>query len=199
MGKIYKICKKIKIRNLVILLLLLTFNTYAWFIYVSKVSTELTVSVSSWNVEFSTSGGEASKELIIDVGQIYPGMEDFEEIIEVRNKGQTKAKLSYEIKSLKIMDEFYEVTEDSGLTSENIENKIDTEYPFKISVEMDDSGLAVRDGIGIFRIKVVWPYESGNDELDTLWGNKAYEFYEKNPDDVAIELKIELVAKQLQE
>ena len=199
MEKIYKICKKIKIRNLVILILLLTFNTYAWFIYVSKVSTELTVSVSSWNVEFTTSGGQASKDLIIDVGYIYPGMEDFEETIEVRNKGKTKAELSYEIKSLKIMDENYEVTEDSGLTSEELENKIDTEYPFKITVELDDSGLAVEDGIGTFKIKVVWPYESGNDELDTLWGNKAYEFYENNPDGKAIVLKIELTAQQLQE
>ena len=199
MGKIYKICKKIKIRNLVILLLLLTFNTYAWFIYVSRVSTELTVSVSSWNVEFSTSGGQATKDLIIDVGYIYPGMEDFEEIIEVRNKGKTKAELSYEIKSLQIMNENYQVTEDSGLTTEEIENKLNTEYPFKISVELDDSGLAVENGIGTFRIKVEWPYESGNDELDTLWGNKAYEFYKNNPDGKAIVLKIELIAKQLQE
>ena len=52
MQKLIKIMKKIKIKNILILILLLLFNTYAWFIYTTKVSTDLTAHVSAWNVDF---------------------------------------------------------------------------------------------------------------------------------------------------
>ena len=52
MNKFIKILKKIKIRNIIILIVLLMFNTYAWFIYATKVSMNLSVHVSSLNVEF---------------------------------------------------------------------------------------------------------------------------------------------------
>ena len=52
MSKFIKILKKIKIRNIIILIVLLMFNTYAWFIYTTKVSTDLTAHVSAWNVDF---------------------------------------------------------------------------------------------------------------------------------------------------
>lgn len=52
MNKIIKILKKIKLRNLIVLIILLAFNTYAWFIYTTRVSSELTAHVSSWDVEF---------------------------------------------------------------------------------------------------------------------------------------------------
>ena len=54
------------------------FNTYAWFIYATKVDTSLSVHVSSWNVEFVSLGGESIKDLVIEVERIYPGMETFE-------------------------------------------------------------------------------------------------------------------------
>ncbi len=196
MNKIYKTLKKIKLRNLIILLFLLIFNTYAWFIYASKVSVGLTASVSSWNVEFVSDAGETITNIDVDVERIYPGMETFEKKIEVHNRGETAATLSYEIKYLKIMDEIYEVNEDTGLTSDDIENKVEQEYPFKIIIEKEDAGLAVENGKGSFTIKIEWPYESGNDELDTFWGNKAYEYYELNPNEKSIEMKIELIATQ---
>lgn len=196
MEKFYKTLKKIKLRNLIILLLLFVFNTYAWFIYTSKVNVGITASVSSWDVEFNTLEGEVTTEMEINVERIYPGMETFEKIIEVYNRGETNAELSYKIKSLKIMDELYEVTEDAGLTSEDIENKIKQDYPFKIIIEKDESGLSVINGKGKFTIKVEWTYESGNDELDTKWGNKAYEFYSLNPGEKSIQMRIELIATQ---
>ena len=196
MDKIYKKLKKIKLRNLIILILLLAFNAYAWFIYASKVSVGLTASVSSWDVEFVSDTGEVITNIDVDVERIYPGMETFEKKVEVHNKGQTGATLSYEIRYLKIMDEVYEVTEDSGWTTEDIENKVEQEYPFKIIIEMEDNGLSVENGKGSFNIKIEWPYESGNDELDTIWGNKAYEYYSLHPGEKSIEMKIDLIATQ---
>lgn len=196
MNKLYKIMKKIKIRNLILLLFLLMFNTYAWFIYASKVSVGLTASVSSWNVEFVSDAGETVTNIDVVVEKIYPGMDTFEKKVVVHNRGETAVTLSYEIKYLKIMDEVYEVSETTGITSDTIKSKIEQEYPFKIIIEMDDTNLSVENGEGSFTIKIEWPYESGNDELDTTWGNKAYEFYNSYPDEKCIEMKIELVATQ---
>ena len=129
MDKIVKVLKKIKLRNLIILVILLVFNTYAWFIYATRVSLDLSAHISSWNVEFVSGSEEITTNIEIVLDRIYPGMENFERTIEVHNKGETPAILTYEIQSLKIMDEIFEVSEDTGLTSDELENKIETEYP----------------------------------------------------------------------
>ena len=196
MEKIVKILKKIKLRNILILLLLLAINTYAWFIYTTKVSASLTAHVSAWDVEFVAKEVGISSNLLIEVDRIYPGMETFERIVEVKNRGEVNVALSYDIESLKIMDEYYEVSETSGLTSQDIETKMTTDYPFKIKIQKDDSGLLAGTADGQFKITVEWPYESGDDELDTLWGNKAYQYYSLNPGAKCIELKLRLNATQ---
>jgi len=93
------------------------------------------------------------------------------------------------------MDDKYVVGENT--TDEELKNKIETEYPFKINITKDDSELSQGIGDGKFSISVEWPYESGDDEKDTLWGNKAYEYYKTNPDKKSIEIQLELVAKQI--
>ena len=196
MEKIIKVFKKVKIKNLIILIFLLIFNTYAWFIYATRVSADLSVHVSSWNVEFVTGEGDIITNIEILVDRIYPGMETFERTIEVHNKGETKAVLDYEIESLKIMDETYEVNEETGLTTQDIENRIKTEYPFKINIEKNDNQLEQGSKDGYFKITVDWPFDSGDDEKDTIWGNKAYEYYALNPGEKSIELKLQLIATQ---
>ena len=195
MNKLVNILKKIKIRNLIILIILLAFNAYAWFIYATRVSLDLSVHVSSWNVEFVSGEEEITTNMEIVVDRIYPGMEDFERIIEVHNKGETPAVLTYEIKSLQIMGETFEVSEESGLTSDDIQNMI-SEYPFKINIESGDNSVIQENEQGEYRITVTWPFESGDDELDTYWGNRAYEYYEENPDGEGIVLKLSLTATQ---
>ena len=194
MSKFIKILKKIKIRNIIILIVLLMFNTYAWFIYATKVSMNLSVHVSSWNVEFVSAEGESIKDMVIEVERIYPGMENFEKNIEVRNKGETKATLSYQIESIRVMEDTYQVTE--SFTSEDLERLIKETYPFKITIEKDDTEFAQGTGHGSFSIKVRWPFESGDDEKDTYWGNKAYEYYSLHPGEKCIELKAKLIATQ---
>lgn len=196
MEKIIKVFKKVKIKNLIILIFLLIFNTYAWFIYATRVSADLSVHVSSWNVEFVTGEGDIITNIEILVDRIYPGMETFERTIEVHNKGETKAVLDYEIESLKIMDETYEVNEETGLTTQDIENRIKTEYPFKINIEKNDNQLEQGSKDGYFKITVDWPFDSGDDEKDTMWGNKAYEYYSLHPGEKSIELKLQLIATQ---
>lgn len=194
MNKFIKILKKIKLRNIIILILLLMFNTYAWFIYATKVNLDLSVHVSSWNVEFVSADGESITDLVIEVERIYPGMDTFEKNIEVKNKGETAATLSYQIESLKVMDQTFQASD--TLTSEDIENQINEQYPFKVTITKDDTEFSQGTGTGSFNIKIEWPFESGNDELDTYWGNKAYEYYSLHPGEKCIELKLKLIATQ---
>ena len=195
MEKIVKIIKKVKIRNILILILLIIFNTYAWFIYATRVATDISVHIASWNVEFATGEDETTTNILVQVDRAYPGMENYLKEITVKNKGEMKAKLDYKIKSLKVMDDKYVVG--GNTTDEELKNKIETEYPFKINITKDDSELSQGIGDGKFSISVEWPYESGDDEKDTLWGNKAYEYYKTDPDKKSIEIQLELVAKQI--
>ena len=196
MDKIIKILKKIKIRNILILIILLAFNTYAWFIYTTKVSAQLTAHVSAWDVQFVAKDGGVTSNALIVVERICPGMETFEHIIEVKNRGEVNVQLGYDIQSLKIMDEYYEASDTSGLTSQDLETKMLSEYPFKIKIEKDDTNLITGTGDGQFKITVEWPFESGNVELDTYYGNKAYQYYSTNPGTNAIELSLTLKASQ---
>lgn len=195
MEKIVRILKKIQIKNIIILILLLIFNSYAWFVYATKASSSIDVHISSWNVEFSVGDEETVTNIIIAVERVYPGMETFEKNISVKNRGEIKAQLDYQITAIRIMDEEYRIGE--NITSEDLENKMKNDYPFKINVSKDDSQLITGTGDGIFSVNVEWPYESGDDEKDTLWGNKAYEYYSTNPDKKSIEIEAKLTAKQI--
>ena len=81
MHTFIKIIKKVKIKNMLILILLILFNAYAWFIYATRVSTDITAHVSSWNVEFVGDDGEITTNLLVSIGRIYPGMDRFEKTV----------------------------------------------------------------------------------------------------------------------
>ncbi len=121
-------------------------------------------------------------------------METYEQNITVYNKGESKATLDYEFESIEILGEKFEIGE--NFTSEDLENKIKNDYPFKINIVKDDSNLVGENGEGYFRITVEWPFESGNDSLDTYWGNKAYEYYSLNPGKESLHIEMMLIAVQ---
>lgn len=197
MEKIVRIIKKIQIKNILILIVLLIFNSYAWFVYATKASSSIDVHISSWNVEFSIGEDESVTNILIEVDRVYPGMETFEKSISVQNKGEIKAKLEYQIISLKVMGEEYKIGDD--MTSEELENKMKTEYPFKINVNKEENALINGTGAGKFNVTVEWPFESGNDEADTFWGNKAYEYYSTDSNHKSLEIEIRLTAKQIED
>ena len=199
MQKFIKILKKVKIRNMLILILLLIFNTYAWFIYATRVDTDITAHVSSWNVEFKVADQVVTTNLVVAIGRIYPGMDRFEKVVEVHKKGETKAVLNYEIQEFTVMGETFTVDEENGPTTQDIVDKMNTEYPFKIKIEKDDSLISEGTGDGTFTISLDWDFESGDDETDTTWGNKAYEFYSLHPGENSIEIKMTLKATQKEE
>ena len=190
------IIKKIKIRTIIFLIVLLAFNSYAWFLYATKVSTGLQAHVAAWDINFVIGDKAIEKTVIINVEKIYPGMEDFFQEIQVENKGETKAELKYEIESIKIFGETF--SRQSGMTSQQLEEKISNEYPINLDIQISNDSLDEGEGRSAFTINLSWPFESDNDELDTYWGEKAYEYYSKNANANSVELEINLIATQKQ-
>ena len=87
-----KLKKGLRIRTVLLLLVTLIVNTYAWFIYVSTVSASLAMHIKNWDVVFSD--GENEEDFVFTVERIYPGMDDAEQTISVTNNGETNACLS---------------------------------------------------------------------------------------------------------
>lgn len=192
-NAIIYLLKKIRIRHLIVLIILLAFNTYAWFIYSTKVSAGLSSHVSSWNVSFEVGETESNTNITIDVNKIYPGMQNFSKVITVHNRGEVAADLKYKVKSYTLLGSTYETSE--TITSEALENQLKTIYPFKFNVATSN-GNVQSDTDGTFTITVEWPFESGNDITDTYWGGTAYDYYASHPDDISLHIELELIAQQ---
>lgn len=190
----FKILKIINLKTMIILILLLLFNSYAWFIYSTKVRAGMTAHVKAWDIVFKVNENEVISNIAINVDNIYPGMQDFEQSITVSNQGDMLANLTYIVQSLKVLEEIYESGE--TYTSEDLIDKMSNDYPFKILVEMDDENLYQENGTGSFNVIVEWPFESGDDDLDTYWGEQAYSYHQANPTEPSIYIEVLLSAEQ---
>lgn len=192
--KILKIFKKIKIRTLLFLIALLAFNTYAWFVYVNNVAGSIKAHITSWDVEFKTGEEAITTNIRFDVDRVYPGMDTYTKIVKVHNKGEMSAIISYEVKSITILGVSYE--QDDNTTSSDLENMIMNDFPFHLNINIDSLQLSPGDGECQFEVSFDWPFESGNDEIDTYWGEKAYEYYSVNPNTTSIQIEIAISAIQ---
>lgn len=197
MNKFISAIKKIKIRTLLLLIVLLAFSSYAWFIFVDTVSTGLDAHIVSWDVKFELNDTEV-EEISIDAGRIYPGMDDYSEEIVITNNGEVDGVLSYQVQRMVILGEVYEVTND--VTYADLQDMLENDFPFSIVLEIDgeDTDIIPVGESSNVTISIVWPFEGGDDELDTQWGEDAYEYYQENgPDSIAVHLELLLRVEQL--
>ena len=207
MKKLKIVLKRVKIRHLIILTFMLMFNAFAWFIYATEVSNGVNAHVRSWKIMFRAGEQEISNYVEINIENIYPGMPTFVKELTAYNMSEVPATMSFEILEARILDEEITTTEgmiENGSTptgeemsSAELTEYLKTNYPFKIDVSISEVSLSPGTGEAIYKIEVSWPYESGNDELDTTWGQKAYTYHKNNPDDYSINLNIKLVAIQV--
>lgn len=189
--------KRIRLSTLIMLIITLISSSFAWFIYATKVSTGITANIEAWSIKFTAEDNNIEQEVEFDFTTIFPGMVTTTKDITVYNFGDKVANVNYRIVSAKILGVPYIV--DDVLTSAILENKLASDFPFKILLNLTEGLLNPSQGFTKFTVEVSWPYESGNDELDTYWGNKAYEFASNNPDASSIELTIVVSAVQQQE
>ena len=199
------ILKRIKITHLLVLIILLAANSYAWFIYVNNVSNRVDVHVRKWKVDFFD-GDEVVDYVNVEISNAYPGMTDYEKQVTAHNYSDLAATASYKILSANIMGDEYITQEgkaDAGLTptgtemtSAELETKLTTEYPFVFGFNLSNTRLVALTGETTYSISLEWPYESGDDEADTYWGVRAYDFKEDNPTEPCIKLQIKVFITQ---
>ena len=187
------ILKYISLKTLLILLVFLIFNGYAWFIYVTKVSTSITVHVNSWDIEFTANGNTSTTDLTLNVATIKPGMTNYVQTVDVTNNGETDATLSYSYKSVTIFGTLYDIS--TGYTPTQLKQMMETDNPFKVSVTYTNTNVTTTNN-GQYTITISWPFESGNDTLDTQWGEQAYDFLTANPGADCLIIVLELIASQ---
>ena len=56
--------RRIRLRTIFLLAITLASNSFAWFIYSTKVSNNITAKVRSWHVNFEVGAGEMAEEYI---------------------------------------------------------------------------------------------------------------------------------------
>lgn len=198
--------KKIKISHLVILAILLAGNSYAWFVYISTVSTQVNVHVRSWKIDINDGDDAVVNYVHVVVDDAYPGMTTYTHNIEANNYGEMSATVNYSILSANIMGDEYITVEGrsnmgqnpvaTDLTSAQLEAKLSNDYPFKIDLDLSSATIAPENGTATYNVTVSWAYESGDDAADTYWGNRAYTFKQSNPDDSCIEIQIKINIQQ---
>ena len=187
---INKLKKRIRKRTLFFLIIALMANTFAWFIYSNKVSNSITTGVKSWKITFDQDGQILEQNVVFDFDDIYPGVNDQEKSIDITNDGEMKAYISYKIESIQIFGDIFTIDNYSSLELENILNN---NYPFKIVFSNDDE-INIGDTAS-FKVHLTWPFESGDDEKDTYYGKKSYEF-KQNSNDSQIKIKVKIKASQ---
>lgn len=196
--------KRFSIFHLLFLGVLIAANTFAWFIYMDKVSSDIDVRVKAWNVSFRFNNQDMEDYINFSVDDVYPGMTPFQQALAVTNDGEMDAQLSYEVVSISVMGETF-TTEDGSMTEDELKALMSERYPFKITITTNHSFIQKDGGTAMFYVNVTWPYESynsngvSNDNLDTYWGNMAYTYKHDNPTLPCIKVKVKLSAVQVNE
>ena len=198
--------KTFLILRLVCVFFLIVGNTFAWFIYTTKVDNQIDVHVRAWNVTFQAGEQAVEDYLNLDVDSIYPGMEDYIYSLQARNQGDVDASLSYQVLEARIFDEKYvtiegrevagEDAQPGDMTSAELLDALAHDYPFKITVSLSDEEISSHDGVATYSFKVKWPFESNNDEEDTKWGIIASNYKKSYPNTSSITLRIKVTITQ---
>lgn len=194
---IIRVLKKAKLSTLLLLALLFVSNSFAWFVYSTRVQNNISAYVRAWNVAFEIGTEPSVNYININVADVYPGMTTYSRNIKASNNGDTPAELSYEVISATLFGETFEP--DENMTSAELAYKLANDYPFKIVITLSTDVIAVGAHDEHYNISVSWPYESGDDLTDTYWGNKAYDYHRDNPGASSITMQVKIIATQQEE
>ena len=210
----------LKIKTVIILVMTLLVNTYAWFIYVDTVSTKLQMHIKGWN--FNMTNVDPDNEFLFQVEEVYPGMDPSSKTMTAQNLGETHSTVRCEFEQIRVFDDVYRVgqtyTKPDGSTAEYTSDDLFdllNSYPFKTTIYFDTTqyiGVPIQmdpsEGTNIsemdIKFEVKWDYEiagdaatvAAQDAIDTEWGEKAYEFKKTNTSDYCVEVKLRVVAEQ---
>ena len=150
-------------------------GTLAWFAYSGLSDVATKIDIRAWSIEIDKD--TTSKNITITLPEISPGMETMSEIINIKNSGDSDALIKYSIVSARILDKEEDnyVVSDT-LTSKEVEDALANNYPFQINAALDKEYVLKKGGESSLEVSVAWPFDSGDDDLDSLWGTNAYNF-----------------------
>lgn len=183
MDRKHKALLKINVMSLFLIAVSFISVTLAWFAYsgLSKISTE--IDIQSWLIEFEKGDSTVSNNMVISLNDISPGMETMHESIKIKNKGDSDAKLSYSIASVRILDEEIDL---KNINQEYLKDKLSHEYPFSININLSDNFVLSKGEDAEIELSISWPLDSPNytidgveidsNIIDSEWGNLAYQF-----------------------
>ena len=174
MEKKHKTYLKLNLMSLFFLAVSFISVTLAWFAYSGFASSGVNVDIKAWHIEFNGKS-EANNEIIIPFSTLYPGMDTVIESVNIKNKGDGDAKLSYKIKSVRILDDELDTSIDQNILRDTLSNG----YPFSIDVALSKEYIDGGGGEASIDLSVSWPLDSGSNEDDSKWGNLTYDFQSK--------------------
>lgn len=135
-------------------------GTYAWFTFYSDLDTNFTGHVVGWNIDFTES--EMENEYLVNIEKIYPGMDDFNTNLAIKNSGEMDAIITYQIKSITVLGENYKIgdtVDGVELTASNMLEFLTNKYPFTFDFGNEDNILKVGETYD-FKVSLVWPFET---------------------------------------
>ena len=185
--------RMLKLNILLSVSVLLIFNTFAWFIYTTTVSNTITTKVKAWRIDFANGEDELIEYISFDIDNLYPGMNPYHNEISIANYGETSATISFQIVDVRILDEVYD---SQTYTHEQLLAILENNFPFSFEFFISSHVLNAENGSSYFTLDVNWPFESGDDELDTFWGQQAYAYIQENPGMSGIHINVKLTAIQ---
>lgn len=187
--------KRIKLRHIFLIAILLTANSFAWFIYVNKVEGGMDAKIRAWDVDFIVDGGAATRYVVFDVDEIYPGMTTYTKSITITNDGESSAVLDFDVQSATILGVTTTASESGPITPDVLYNSLQNDYPFSMHCTLTGDVLTPGQ-TKTFTFAFGWPYESGNDAVDTYWGEESYNYSQLYPTSPSISITILIKATQ---
>lgn len=186
--------KRMRLSTLLLLAVTIASNSFAWFIYATRVKSTINAHIEAWDIKFRADENDISENITFNVSDMYPGMPTYTESLTCYNYGEQEATITYEIVSAKILGTLYSV--DESLSSRVLLNRLENNYPFKIRFSLSSDLISANYGRSTFTMTVEWPYESGNDALDTEWGERAYSYHQSHSSEPSIVLRVNVIAVQ---
>ena len=139
------------------------------------------------------------------ISDLYPGMDDAHDEVNIINNGEMTANLSIEFKSITLFGEEQVEGEDyEVVVSNNGKTFTITGYPFDITFSLGSETIS-QNQMSNLSFDLTWDYERDGSECfvddqgqpttvnqcdveDTRFGETSYEFSENNPDDYSLEI-----------
>lgn len=173
MKRKYRAYLRLNIMSIFFLAVSFISMTLAWFAYSGFAKVETDIKVKSWYIEFQKDKQKVSNDVVISLDDIYPGMDPINETIDIKNRGDSDALVSYSISSVRLFNNELNIKDYSkGL----LEDKISHEYPFHININLNKKYVKAADDTSQFNFSITWPFDSENDHADSDWGTEAFNF-----------------------